>query len=203
MKIPKLFSTADKGKAPSVNGPAVQAISVNLLPSDILLRRSQYFKLSMINKISVGVLVVLIFFTSAAIAMTISQKAELKSSQENLARAEEIVTSLRGTEGELLALKNRLNSIDALRGQDEKRKAIFNLIVYLVPSSIQVSDISVDSKGQVALTMRSSSLQSIQELFDNLGNQEKNSNLVSQVDLNGFAMGKDSVYRFSLKIISK
>jgi len=53
-------------------------ISINLLPQDIILQRKQSSKLVLVNRISVGVLVTLVFFTSATGALRIMQNSELK-----------------------------------------------------------------------------------------------------------------------------
>ena len=178
-------------------------LAINLLPLEIILSRKQYSKFSLISKISVIALVVLVFLTSATLALRFSQTFDLKKAEQGLAMAEGKVGTLKDREGQLAALKKRLDSINSILGGDEKRKEIFNLVVYLVPPDIQILEVSVDKNGNMFISLSSSSLSSITTLFDNLGDKEKNSDLISKVDLDGLSLGRDSVYRFSLKIVPK
>ncbi len=178
-------------------------LMINLLPLEIILDRKQHFKLIFISKVSIIALLILIFFTSSTLALRFSQTFELKRAEEGLVVAESRVSSLKDKEGQAIALKKRLDSISSILGGDSLRKAIFNMVIYLVPPNIQVQEVSVDKNGNISIDMSSSSLPSIQTLIDGLGDKEKNSDLISKVDLDGLSLGRDSVYHFSLKIIPK
>lgn len=178
-------------------------LMINLLPLEIILDRKQHFKLKLISKISIIALLVLIFFTSSTLALRFSQTFALKSAEEGLVIAESKVSSLKDKEGQAIALKKRLDSIASILGGDSLRKAIFNMVIYLVPSNMQVLEVNVDKNGNMNIDLSSSSLSAIQTLTDSLGDKEKNSDLISKVDLDGLSLGRDSVYHFSLKIVPK
>lgn len=178
-------------------------LSVNLLPPEILFERRQGSKLAVINKLSILALLLMLFFTSATLSLRISQNSELKEIRESVAVAEAKVSGMKGKEEQLAVLKSRLNSIKTLNEGDVKRKAIFSLVVFLIPESMGVSEVAVDGSGKMTLSLTSSSLASIESLISNLGNKEKNSNLISKVTLDGLSMGKEETYRFSLKIIPR
>lgn len=178
-------------------------ISVNLLPEEIVLQRKQSSKLLFINKMSVVFLIALVFFASATLALRLSQNIQLENSMEVLARSQSRVTSLKGKEEQVIVLKQRLNSIQNLMGGDIKRRAIFNLIVFLTPPDIQISEMSVDRNGNMGVSFTSSTLSSVDTLISDLGNKEKNLDLISKVDLEGLTLSKDNAFRFALKITGK
>lgn len=181
----------------------MSTIKVNLLPSEIILQRKQGSKFIFINRLSVFLLVILMFLTSATLSLRFSQGIEVKQTQDNLVYAQNKVESMRGKESDLVSLKGRLNSIQTISALDIKRKAMFNLITTLLPSDIQVSDFSIDRSGNTTLSLNSVNLYAIDNFVNNLGNKETNSNLIARVALEGLSLGKDSVYRFNLKITAK
>jgi hypothetical protein len=79
---------------------------------------------------------------------------------------------------------------------------MLSLIIYLTPADVVLYDASVDKNGTVTASFSSKSLSSIETLISNLSSQEKNSNLISKVDLDGISLGKDSIYRFALKVFN-
>lgn len=177
-------------------------ISVNLLPKDVILRRKQNSRLTLITKISTSLLLMLIFFTSATIAIRMVQRNDLQSAQQNLVHAEDKVKSFSLKEEQAIALKNKLDIIQSIMGGDTKRKEIFNTVVHLTPSDIQITDAIVDSSGAMTVSLKGSSISSIETLFSNLGKKESGLDL-SQLNLDGISLGKDSVYTFALKIVPK
>lgn len=183
--------------------PLAVKMTINLLPPEVMLQRKQGFKLTLANQISIAALVILIFFTSATLALRFFQNSELKAAKEELTSAEGKVNSLQSREVQIVLLKQRLASIENLTGSDLKRKAIFNLVIYLTPPNIQIIDVSVDKNGNMSLSLASSSLPSIETLFASLGDNEKNSDLISKVGLEGFSLSKDMAYRFNLSIKPK
>lgn len=176
-------------------------LTVNLLPPEILLQRRANSKLSMVNKLSIVALLVLVFFTSATFALRISQGRELQVAQDGVAEAESQVTTFKDTEGQLFVLKDRLNTIASLATGDTKRRAIFNTVVSLTPAEIQISDLSIDRAGVIMVSFVSPTLSALETLIANLSSKEKSVNLISKVNLEGLAIGKDYIYRGALKII--
>lgn len=176
---------------------------INLLPPEVILGRKQHFKFAFISKISIIVLVALVFLTSTTLALRFSQTFELKKAEQGLVLAEGKVSSQKDKEGQKVTLKKRLDSIEAILGGDSKRKAIFNMIIFLIPPDIQVLEVDVNKNGNMNLSLSSFSLSAIQTLFDDLGNKEKNSDLISKVDIEGISLGRDSIYRFSLNVTPK
>lgn len=175
-------------------------ISINLLPQTVLQERIQSSKLSLVNKISIGVLVLVCFLTIGVLLLRVNQNRENDQITNQTKAAEDKVTSFSSKETTIFALKNRLDAISSKIGTDEKVKSMFNLIAYLTPSGVTLYDATVDKNGSVTASFTSSSLSGIDKLFSSLSNKETNLNLISKVDLNGISLGKDATYRFSLRI---
>lgn len=181
----------------------MSGLAINLLPQDVLLAQEHRAKLSLINKISVGVLVLLTFFTSATVALRIAQRSDLTQTQSNLVYAQDKVESFKSKEEQLVILKQRMAVMQNLIGLDSKKKALFNLILYLTPVDMQVTDVTINTKGIISLSVSSSNLASVQNLITNLGSKNKNSDLISKIDLNSFSSGRDGVYYMTLNITPK
>lgn len=178
-------------------------VSINLLPREILLERAHSSKFTLINNISIAVLVLVILLTSAVLLLKISQNKGVENINSQVKTAEGNVIALRSKEETLFALKNRLNSIQALiGGRDENVTGIFNSIITLIPPDVDLYEVTVDKNGTMTASFVSRSLPAIESLFRNLSDKEKNSNLVTKVDLDGISLGRDSTYRFALKISS-
>lgn len=165
-----------------------------------MLERIQSSKFALIVKISVFVLTFVILITSLVIFLKISQNKEVNDVNVKIKTAEDSVSSFKSVEETLFALKNRLNAIQTLRNEDEKVKSMLSLIIFLIPPEVTIYDASVDKNGTINASFSSKSLSGVQSFFSNLSSKEKNSNLISKVDLDGISLGKDYTYRFALKI---
>lgn len=181
----------------------ITKIHVNLLPSEVLFERIQSSKLVFINKVSVGVLLVLIFITSATIALRLSQGTELKEVKEDVVKAETMAAGLQTRSSKLSSLKSRLGSIKTLLEADAKRRAIFNLVIYLIPADVTVSEVVVDAGGVMTVSLSSSSLSSIETLISNLSSKDKNSDLISRINLETLSLGGEMSYRMTLRLVPK
>lgn len=176
-------------------------LSVNLLPQEILIERIQSSKLSLINNISIALLIVVILLTSATLGLRFTQNLELKAAQDNLVQAENKITSFKDKEVTLLSLKQRVASIQGLIGGDDKIKSIFNLVIFLTPADIQITEATVDKNGAMSLSLSTRNISSLESLILSLGDKEKNSGLIAKVDMDGLSLGRDGLFRFALKIV--
>lgn len=162
----------------------------------------QSHKSALVIRISIAVLIFVISITAVSLFLKVSQNKEIEDTNNQVQTAENNLAAQRNKEEVLLALKNRLNLIKSLSGGDEKVKSMLSLIIYLTPPDVDLYDASVDKNGTIAASFSSKSLTGVDTLFSNLSSKEKNSNLISKVDLDGISLGKDLTYRFALKISS-
>lgn len=176
---------------------------LNLLPEDVLVERKQNSKLILVNKLSIGVLVLIILITVGVITLRLSQEAPLKTAQQDLSSVQAKVNSLKEREEQLLTLKQQLSLINTLSGGDIKKRAFFNLMALSLPAEMTISDLDVDKTGKVTVTLSTTSIQSMETLLANLTNKERNSDLVAKIELDSLALGKEGLYRFSLGMAPK
>lgn len=181
----------------------MSVLAINLLPPDVLREQEHRGKLSLINKISVSVLVLLTFFTSVTVALRVAQSSELSKTTDNFAYAQEKISTLKDKEEQLVILKQRLSMMQSLIGTDLKKKALFNLILYLTPLNTQITDLSIDKKGTIALSFNTDSLSNVDKLIGDLASKEKNSDLITKIDLDSFSSGRNGLYYATLKITPK
>lgn len=177
-------------------------ILINLLPPETLLLNRQSYRLKLINRISMIFFVVLVFFTSLTLVLRILQNTKLKDANNNLVQVQAKVAAFKDQEGYAVVLKQRLGSIQKLT-EGSKTVAVFNLISALVPSDTTLSAFGIDKNGNIKLSAISSSSDSLETFINNLSNREKNSDLVSKIDLDTLALGRDGSVRYSLKVTVK
>ncbi|MDO8498442.1 MAG: hypothetical protein Q7S44_01525 [bacterium] len=183
----------------NITNTSVSKVAINLLPPEILQQRRHDARLIAINRISVGVLIVLIFFTSATLTLRFTQNNKLQKSEQALVYAQSQISQLGNKEANIAFLKQRLATIESLQGADITTRAVFNLILSALPSGVQITDLSIDKKGKVNISLTSGSLESIDALLASLTRQE-NDDFVARIDLDGLSVSKGSLYRLSLKI---
>lgn len=176
---------------------------INLLPNDVLTERRKSASVAVVTRFSIAALVILTFLTGAVLAVRIMQRLEFERSTDYLSEAEAKVGSYQEKETQLLTLKQYLSSINSFYQLDSKKKSIFGLVAFLAPSDVTLSDITVGSDASTVVSGVSSSLVSIDKLISELTSPEKVGDVVAKVELDGLSIGKESNYRFGLKITAR
>lgn len=177
-------------------------VTINLLPQDILLKRQQGAKLAVLSKMSIVLLITLIFCASVTIALKLSQTFQLQALNQELGQSQSKLSSLESVESNIQIIKVRLQSIDTLSAGDNKLKDMLNLVLLSVPPGITVVDFSVTKLGVLNITMESDSLSNLEGFFTNINSIDQNQAIVKSIDLEGFSLGKDAIFRMGLKINS-
>ncbi len=175
-------------------------ISINLLPPEVRAQEKKKAKFYMIQVIGVVVTLVMIFLSSLTVALRILQNRNIASYKVRLASAEQKVSNLKSAEESLFLLKNRLAVIGANLGVSSKQSAIFILIDKLIPVSVAVSAINVETSGEVTLTVLVPDSEILDALVNNLTTKENNEGNISKVSVESLNRGKDNFYRVALKI---
>ncbi|OGE25627.1 hypothetical protein A3C32_02985 [Candidatus Daviesbacteria bacterium RIFCSPHIGHO2_02_FULL_41_14] len=178
-------------------------LSINLLPKELVEKGKKSVGLNLLNKISVLVLVTMVFFASITLSLRLMQRINLQTANDNLVLAESQNSSLAEREAQLSLLKEYLSTYKSLSSTDEKKKAVFSLVAFLAPAEVQFNDITISRDGNTMINASSRSLSSIDKLLNDLTDKEKNADLISKVDVDGLSLGKDFVYRFGLKITTR
>ncbi|MCL4367044.1 hypothetical protein M1563_02655 [Patescibacteria group bacterium] len=175
-------------------------LAVNLLPTDLLEEKKQNLKFDLLRKVSFGVLVFVVILGGATVALRLTQQSALNSANDRVSNDQNQVLAMSDKDSQAWLIKDRLTSIEGILGGDQKRKQIYSLIMNLLPPGMQVTDLSLDKSNNLIISLNTTSLADMDALFHDLADQSKNQNLISLVDFDGLSMGKDNVYRFTLKI---
>lgn len=179
------------------------AILVNLLPPEIILRRQHNVKLLFINHLSIAVLIILVFFTSLTLTIRVAQKAEIEKTNQDVALAQEKVSAQSIKEGQVITLKSRLASINEISKNDSLRIKMLEMLINLIPPGAAISELSVDKKGLVNISLSSTSLDILETFISDLSNEEKNGGLAKQISMETMSLGKDARYYAVLHIVAK
>lgn len=181
----------------------MKGISVNLLPQEIILQRHQSAKYYLINKISIIILAVMIFLASTTLSLRLSQNFALRKVNQDVAYAQEKITSMQSKEEQLVTLKTRLGTIKTLKSGDAKKRSLFNLIVSLAPDSVGITEVTIDRNGNMLLSFVTPKVEDIEIMVSSLTDKEKNMGLISKVELEGLSVGKENIFRVNLNVGSK
>lgn len=181
----------------------MNSININLIPQKVIQQEKRLGGLTFLNKISVAALIVMVFFGSITFGVRLLQRFNLQGANENLALAQSRVESLGDRDLQLALLKEYLSSITSISTLDEKRKAVFSLVIFLAPADIQFSDVNIGRDGNTVISASSTSLISIDKLLSDLVSPEKNAGIITKVDIDGLAYGKEGIYHFGLKVVTK
>lgn len=174
-------------------------LSINLLPLEVIRAEataSKYYKLRLASMV---IVLAVIFFSSATLALRILQSHSIKSAEGSVSAAENKVSKFKGAESSLLVLKNRLVSIDQITSTPSKQRDLFNLITSLMPPSLVINSITTDRSGIVSLTLISSSGAAADDFLLSLLSEKKDQK-ISSVEIESLSRGRDGIYRITLKI---
>lgn len=121
----------------------------------------------------------------------------LKSQVENL---ENSVAQKKATEGVYLATVNVLDLIKKIKNQDsEKVAVIFPELYNLANSNTYINTASIDNKGNVNINLTSYSLDSLEELVNQLKQKEETANFNS-IKAHGILREKDGSYTLTIAL---
>lgn len=177
--------------------------SINLLPKEVVAARQKNNAAQTINRLCVFAIVGLVALSAVLLAARLAQSLQLTKSSELLSSVEARVNSLSDRQTQLNLIREYLKSIDSFSSSDSKKKAVFNLVAFIAPPDVSFNDISISKDGSTVISASSSSLLAIEKLITDLSSPERSSELISKIELEGLTLGKDSIYRFGLKVSLK
>ena len=175
-------------------------ISINLLPSEVLVLKKDKDRQTVILRLSVGILVLVIILTAVVFSLRIFQNKKLSDAAEQLNSYQSQIEGYKEQESLVTYLKQRLAVISPLLSQDSKQAQSYNLISALAPSDINITSLSIDKSGNMILSAVSSNTDSIKTFFDNLTDVNINQGKISAVRLENFGKNSDNLYHLDLTI---
>lgn len=178
-------------------------IAINLLPPEVTTHEKKQAKFYKIQAIGVAIILVMTFLTSLTLALRILQGRSISLYKDRVAKAEQQVTDLKSTQASLLLLKSRLTVIGQYLGVPSKQTAMYQLIEKLIPSSVTINALAVESVGGVSLTVLIPDAQTLDNLVDNLTTKEANEGKISQISIENLNKGRDNLFRMNFNIQQK
>ena len=178
-------------------------ITVNLLPPEFLtdeLKRAKFFK---IQKVGIGVILLMIFLSSLTVALRILQSQSISRIQDRITTVEQKVLNLKDKQASLVLIKNRLTTINQYLGKESKQAEIYSFLENILPASISITSMSIDKLGNVVMVATIGDTETLDNIITTLTNKETNEGKIRSVSIESLNRGRDSLYRLSLKLESQ
>ena len=177
--------------------------SINLLPAEYAVAYSSNVRFQKIQRIGIGILILLIFLSSLTFALSIFQNSNILQANNSLQAAESVVSQFKSQEESLVLLKDRLNNLQRISSTPSRSNIMYNLINVLMPASLTPTLIVTDTFGNNSLTVVTTNSTDVDNFILTLIDPQKNQGLISKVNVESLSRGKDGVYRVNLKIFTK
>ncbi len=187
---------------PSPPPSSAGSLLINLLPPEIIMMDKQAHKLNLANRFSVAMLLGLVALTSAVFGIRFFQNTTISNKNQGIVFAENKISSLKDKEGYAVFLKQRLGSIENLL-KDNKKVDIFSILSSLAPVDHQLNLVTVEKNGVMVISGSTASIVSLEGFLATLQSKDKTGDLVSKIEVENLAKGRDGLYRYSLRITPK
>ena len=174
-------------------------LTINLLPAQFRVDQKAQKKFQIIQKSSIAALMLFIFLASSITAFRILKSQEVSRLETQVKQEEEKVLSKKTSETILVVLKNRLSLINQIEKSGSNNTLIFQQISSLIPAEIQISTLSVDRSGNMAIAIVAPGTQSLERMIASLTSKEA-FELISKVELESLSRGREGNFRSNLKI---
>jgi len=174
-------------------------LNINLLPAEFRVDQKSQKKFQIVQKISIAILLVLVFLASGATAFRIFQSQDITKIEDQAKQGEQRVVAKKTSEATLVVLKNRLTLINQIQKSSSNNTLVYQRISGLIPPDVTTSSLSVDRSGNMLLSIIAPNTQSLEGMLNNLTSKEA-FDAISSIELQSLSRGRDGVFRSSLKI---
>ncbi len=180
----------------------VNLLKINLLPAEFLAAQKEAQKFRKVQLLSISLLVLLVFLSSLAIGLRVFQTQRVSAAQSELDDNSSKVSAQKQKEAQLSILKGRLSSLRKLIANPSKQLETFNIVNTLLPAQVVVNSISVDSSGNITLSLITADISVLQNFIDKLISKEVNEGKISKIEISSLVRSREAVYKVDLKIVS-
>ncbi len=178
-------------------------MSIDLLPAEFKQAQIKNSKFYKIQSIGIAIIGIIAFLACLMVALRLLQSQKIVQLQSRASEAEQKVSSLKTSQGYLLLLKNRLDTINQYLGTPSKISAVYDLIERLLPPDVSISTISVSRDGEVSILATSSNPNSLDLFLSTLLSKDSSNGQIKQVNMDNLSRGKDGIYRLTVTIKQK
>lgn len=176
------------------------SITINLLPGEVKVLEKDLRKRSFLFKISIGILVGMIGFTSLILVLRLFQNRSVEHLNQQLQASQVKVAAYKNQEGLLVYLKQRLDTIRSLNQQGSTPVQPYNLVTALVPSSMDILLLNIDKPNTVIISTEAVDTGTIEQYFNNLLSTRTNQGKVSKIQIDSLSKGLGSMYKIDLTL---
>lgn len=176
---------------------------INLLPPEFTAEEVKLGKFYKIQAVGISIILFMIFLSIVLVSLRVLQSNSVKLVQTQASEAENKVVSLSSRQASLILLKTRLNAIQNYFGIPSKQTEMYTLVASLLPSSIDVGTVSVGRDGTVLIAVLVPDADSLDRMFADLLDKEKNESKIGRVSIETLDRGKDGIFRVSFKVEPK
>lgn len=180
----------------------MEKININLLPVEDALRQKELQRLNLIQNLSIGAMLVLIFLASATVALRVLQAQKIRAISTQAQTFEVQVEGQKVKESLIHVLKDRLNLLGQLGQLPQKQVKNYSILGGALPAQVLVSSTSIDRSGNILLSLQAPDATSLDLLLSNLTSPEVLQSF-SRVEIESLSRGRDGVFRANLKIIAQ
>lgn len=177
-------------------------ISINLLPIENAVLTEQTRRKKLIQTVSVTLLLIMFFLASLVVTLRLLQTRNLNQVNTLSQVGESRIGGLRERESTLVLLKDRLGLIAKLTEHPSKQKLIYDLVIGKIPSSVNISSVSLDSTGNLSLSAVAPDYNSLSALFSFLSSDANFKEIIG-INVESLSRGRDGFYRVNLKLLAR
>lgn len=178
----------------------MEKISINLLPSEFTQEEVKKGKFYKVQAVGISIILLMIFLSIVTISLRIFQSNQVRSVQTQASEAEEKVASYSSRQASLVLLKNRLSAIQNYLGTMSKQAEMYHLVNNLLPPDLSLGAVSVGRDGGVLISALAPDIKTIDRVFIDLLDKEKNESKILKVSIEALNRGRDGIFRVSFKV---
>lgn len=178
-------------------------LKINLIPPEIKEKAKKAAKRSLLIRISIGLLGLLILFTSLILGVIIFQNATVQALTAEIETEKNNVGALKDKEAVVFFLKNRIDTINKFSDEHYKQGEVYELISSLIPQGVNVTSIQVDKSDKVSLSGETTATSYLDVFFNNITDPNTNEGKIISASVESLNKAQSGILRFSLVINMK
>lgn len=175
-------------------------LSINLLPSDVILLEKNQARQTTLNQLSIAVIACIVFFTGIIFILKLSQQQQLSGANQELTSAQDQATSLKNEAGIIQTLKKRLETIASFDGLESKGLTWIAIVNGIKPVTIKTNHLAINREGKLAYSGESTGSADLKVFFDNLTDPKLTEDRVNSINIETLSRSSNDQYKFDLNM---
>lgn len=178
-------------------------ISINLLPSDLIIHEIEEKKRSVKITICIVAITIFIMLSLTLLFLRFLQNQDAQGVNNSLNSTTSIVKSLKSEESALTALRNRLDIINQILKNESLEVTAYSTLLSLTASQVSITGFTIDKKGKVLVSLESSSIRRLQQVLDKLSDPPQTNSRISNLIVDGISKTRTDLYKADVTLSFK